>query len=93
MTITFCLIPSILFGVLRKCSGFNHFSYSILNYESELLDMKNYSCSWSISYNVTSLISYGQGKRNDHEILMFLILRGVGFETHKIFRTSHIIRK
>ena len=54
--------------------------------------MKNYSCSWSISYNVTSLISYGQSKGSDHAILKFLILRGAGFEMHKIFRTSHILR-
>ena len=36
MTITFCLIPSIPSGVLRERSGFNHFSYSILNYENKL---------------------------------------------------------
>ena len=36
MTITFCLIPSIPLGVLRECSGFNCFPYSILNYENKL---------------------------------------------------------
>ena len=29
MTITFCLVPFIPLGVLRECSGFNHFPYSI----------------------------------------------------------------
>ena len=30
MTITFCLVPIIPLDVLRECSGFNHFPYSIL---------------------------------------------------------------
>ena len=30
MTITFCLVSFIPLGVLRECSGFNHFPYSIL---------------------------------------------------------------
>ena len=29
MAITFCLVPLIPLGVLRECSGFNHFPYSI----------------------------------------------------------------
>ena len=29
MTVTFCLVPFILLGVLREHSGFNHFPYSI----------------------------------------------------------------
>ena len=56
MTITFCLVPFIPLGVLRKCSEFNHFPYSILNYENKLLDMKNYSHSRPISYDVIILI-------------------------------------
>ena len=36
MTITFCLIPSISLGVLREWSGFDHFPYSILNYDNKL---------------------------------------------------------
>ena len=48
-----------------RCSegafGFNHFPYSILNYENKLLDMKNYSCSWPISYDVIVFIRYFQG--------------------------------
>ena len=43
VTITFCLVPFIPLGVLREHSGFNRFPYSILNYENNLLDMKNYS--------------------------------------------------
>ena len=93
MTITFCLIPSIPLGVLREHSGFNHFPYSILNYENKLLDMKNYSCSWPISYDVIILIHYFQGQRNDLTFLKFLILKGAGFETCRIFRTSNIIRE
>ena len=87
MTITFCLIPSIPLGVLREHSGFNHFLYSILNYENKLLDMKNYSCSWPISYDAIILFCYF------HATFKFLILRGAGFETHRIFKTSHIIHK
>ena len=93
MTITFCLIPSIPSGVLRECSGFNHFLNFSLNYENKLLDMKNYSCSWPISYDVIILINYFPGQRNNLTILKFLILRGVGFTTDRVFRTSHIMCK
>ena len=61
MTITFCLVPFIPLGVLRECSGFNCFPYSILNYENKLLDMKNYSYPRTISYDVAILIRYFQG--------------------------------
>ena len=93
MTITFCLIPSIPLGVLREHSGFNHFPYSILNYKNKLLDMKNYSCSWPISYDVIISIRYFQCQRIDHATFKFRILRGVGFEMRRIFRTSHILCK
>ena len=53
--------------------------------------MKNYSCSWPISYDVTSLICYFQGQRIDHATFKFLILRGAGFKMHRIFRASNII--
>ena len=55
--------------------------------------MKNYCCSWSISYDVNILICYFQFQRVNHATFKFLILRGAGFETHRIFRTSHIINK
>ena len=87
------MIPSIPLGVLRERSGFSHFLYSILNYENKLLDMKNYSCSWPISYDVIILISYFQGQRNNLAILKFLILGCGWFETRRIFRTSNIIHK
>ena len=93
MTITFCLVPFIPLGVLREGSGFNHFPYFILNYENKLFYMKNCSCSWPISYDVTSLIHYFQGQGSNHAILKFVILSGAGFEMHRIFRTSNIIRK
>ena len=53
---TFCLVPFIPLGVLSERSGFNRFWYSILNYENKLLDMKNYNCSWRISYDVREVI-------------------------------------
>ena len=61
MTITFRLVPFIPLGVLRERSGFNHFLYTILNYENKLSNIKNYSHSRPISYNFTSLIHYFQG--------------------------------
>ena len=61
MTITFCWVPFIPLGVLSERSGFNHFLYSILNYENKLLDMKNYSYPQTISYDVAILIHYSQG--------------------------------
>ena len=93
MIITFCLVPFIPLGVLRERSGFNHFLYSILNYENKLSNMKNYSCSQSISYDVTSLISYFQFQRVNHAAFKCLILRGVGFEMRRVLRTSNIISK
>ena len=72
MTITFCLVPFIPLAVLSEHSGFNHFPYSILNYEIKFLDMKNYSHSRPISYNVTSLIRYFQCQRINRAILKFL---------------------
>ena len=83
MTITFYLVPSIPLDVLRERSGFNRFPYSILNYENKLSYMKNYSCSWPIIYDVTSLISYFQGQGSNRVILKFLILRGAGFKTRE----------
>ena len=80
MTITFCLVPFIPLAVLSEHSGFNLFPYSILNYEYKLLDMKNYSRSWPISYDVIILIHYFQGQRINHATFKFLILRGVGFK-------------
>ena len=77
-------------GVLSEHSGFNHFPYSILNYENKLLDMKHSSHSRHISYNVTSRISYFKCQRINHAAFKFLILRHDWFETHRIFRTSHI---
>ena len=93
MTVTFCLLPFIPWGVRRECSGFNHFPYSILKYENKLSDMKHYICSWPISYNVIILISYFQGQRNDLTIVEFLILRHFWFKMCRIFRTSNIICK
>ena len=91
MTITFCLVPSIPLGVLRECSGFNRFPYSILNYENKLWDMKHYSCSRPISYNFTILVHYFQGQRNDLTIFELLILECYWFKTHRVFRTSKLL--
>ena len=44
MTITFCLVPFIPWGVRSEHSGFSLFLYSILKYEKKSLDMKHYSC-------------------------------------------------
>ena len=59
-------------GVLREHSGFNRFPYSILNYENKLLDMKNYSYPWTISYDVAILIRYFQVREVIVSILSFL---------------------
>ena len=93
MTITFCLVPFNPLAVRSEPSGFNLFPYSILKYENRLSDMKYYSCSPPISYNAAILIHYFQNQRSNHTILKFLILRGVGFEMCRVFRTSHIICK
>ena len=63
MTITFCLVPFILLGVLREHSGFNHFLYSILigDYIFTVAYMKNYSYLQTISYDIIILICYSKG--------------------------------
>ena len=91
MLITFCLIPSVPLGVGSEHSVFNCFPNSILNYENKLLDMKNYSCLRSISYNVIILIRYFQGQRNDVIIFELLILGCYWFKMRGVFRTSDII--
>ena len=63
MTITFCQVLFIPQGVRSEHSGFNHFLYSILNYENKLSDMKHYSCSWPIRYNVVILIPLFSGPK------------------------------
>ena len=91
MTITFCLVPFIPLAAVNVL-GLIVFRIPFLIL-SKLLDMKNYSRSRPINYNVTSLISYFQCQRINYAAFKFLILKGAGFETRRVFRTSIIVHK
>ena len=93
MTITFCLVPYIPLGVLREHSGFNRFPYSILIGELYFMVtyMKNYSCSWTIKYDIIILVSYSQCQGNNVTIIKLLVWWRLGFKMHKIFRISSLL--
>ena len=91
----FCLVPFIPLGVLRERSGFNCFPYSILigGLYFMVAYMENYSCSWTIKYDVIILVSYSQCHRNNVTIIKLLVWWRFGFQMHKIFRIRYIICK
>ena len=87
---TFSLVPFIPLVILRECSGFNFFPYSVL---LASLNVENYGHPRTISYDLILLVYYSKHSGSEHSILKVLYCGGAGFKTCKLSISSHMISK